>query len=101
MNTPNYLDINYALQSSEEKTIIELRRVNLIIRFDSNVNCISRYSPLIFASRRDHIESRMLIIPVRQIKKYQRRGYKYSMANVRGERVKVTATAREASETVI
>lgn len=78
--------------SLKGKTIIELHRVNLIIRFDSNVNCISRYSSLIFASRRNHIESRTLTISIRQIKKYQRRGYKYSMAYVR-ERVKVAATA--------
>lgn len=76
----------------KEKTIMELHRVNLIIRFDINVNCISRYSSFIFVSRRDRIELRTLTISMRQIKKYQRRGYKYSMAFVR-ERVKVAATA--------
>lgn len=54
------------------RDIIKPRRVNLIIRLDSDANCISRYSPLMF---RDWtaLNSARLTIPTRQIKKYQRR----------------------------
>lgn len=86
------------------KNIIKSRRVNLITRFDSDANCIPRYSPLMFVSRTHCVELRTFNNPNEANKEIPAAAINIRRricASSRGERVKVAATACKASETVI